>query len=97
MRTIFKDLRNLDHEPVNFQENDKRAIFVLSLLGLFFLAAAIICANNIFINVSDNFLIQGSYFILMLCLVPIFPFLSLSCLWEVMKSLEKLEKRKDKK
>lgn len=97
MTTIFKNLRNLDNEPVNFKENDKRAIFVLSLLGLFFLAAAIICANNIFINVSDNFLIQGSYFILMLCLVPIFPFLSLFCLWEIMKILEKLEKRKDKK
>ena len=97
MRTIFKDLRNLDHEPVNFQENDKRAIFVLSLLGLSFLAAGIICANNVFINVSDNFLIQGSYFILILCLVPIFPFLSLFCLWEIMKILEKLEKRKDKK
>lgn len=97
MRTIFKDLRNLDHEPVNFKENDKRAIFVLSLLGLSFLAAGIICANNVFINVSDNFLIQGSYFILILCLVPIFPFLSLFCLWEIMKILEKLEKRKDKK
>lgn len=97
MTTIFRNLRNLDNEPVNFKENDKRAIFVLSLFGLSFLAAGIICANNVFINVSDNFLIQGGYFILMLCLVPIFPFLSLSCLWEVMKILEKLEKRKDKK
>ena len=93
MRTIFRNLRNLDNEPVNFKENDKKAIFALSLLGIFFIVATAICASNLFINVSENFLIQGVYFILMLCLLPIFPFLSLVCFWEVMKILENLEKK----
>ena len=93
MRTIFKDLKNLDNEPVNFQENDKKAIFALSLLGVFFIAATIVCINNLFIDVSENFLIQGSYFILMLCLTPIFPILSLFCFLESVKILKNLEKR----
>lgn len=93
MRTVFKDLKNLDNEPVNFQENDKKAIFALSLLGIFFIAATVICINNLFINVSENFLIQGSYFILMLCLAPIFPILSLFCFFGKCENFKKFRKK----
>ena len=81
MKTIFKDLRKLDHEPVNMKESNKKTAIFLLLMGIIFMIISIFCATNLFAEVSEIFLFQGIYFILVFSGLGIFPFLSLYCLW----------------
>lgn len=81
MKNILKNLKKLDYEPVSMEENDKRAAVFLSLMGIIFMGVTVLCATNLFTEVSENFLFQGIYFILAFCGIGMFPFLSLYCFW----------------
>lgn len=90
MKNILKNLRKLDYEPVSMEENDKRAVVFLSLMGIIFMGVAVLCATNLFTEVSENFLFQGIYFILAFCGIGIFPFLSLYCFWLAIKTYHEI-------
>ena len=82
---FFKNLGKLDKGTADMKENTRKEILFLSLIGILFVGISLLCINSLFTEVSESFIIQGFYFILMISIIAFFPFLGLYCFWNAIK------------
>ena len=82
---FFKNLEKIDSGTANMKDNARKEALFLSLIGILFVGISLLCINSLFTEVSESFIIQGFYFILMICIIAFFPFLGLYCFWNAIK------------